>query len=115
MPAPLTWDPGDEFLTWDSPLDLRWDGDAPPNPNPQPKTMNEMNRVSATLSAADITAIKNAIAAIRAKLPFLVSLSNDDRKQLPKMAEKSSGFDDKCAPTWPATRSSSPALSMWPR
>jgi hypothetical protein len=62
--------------------------------NQQP--MSDMNRVSATLSAADITAIQDAITVILSKLPFLVSLSNDDRKLLPKMSDKSQGFDDKC-------------------
>jgi hypothetical protein len=66
------------------------------NNNQNNKTMSDMNRVSATLSAADITAIQDAITTILSKLPFLVSLSADDRKSLPKMSDKSQGFDDKC-------------------
>jgi hypothetical protein len=38
--------------------------------------------ISATLSAADIQAVKDAISAIEAKLPFRVTLTNDERKSL---------------------------------
>jgi hypothetical protein len=38
--------------------------------------------IDATLSAANITAIKDAIATITQNLPFLVSLTNDERKSL---------------------------------
>ena len=38
--------------------------------------------ISAQVSAADVTAVKNAVATIRAKLPFLVSLTADERKSL---------------------------------
>jgi len=38
--------------------------------------------IDATLSAADITAIKDALSAISQKLPFLVSLTNEERKGL---------------------------------
>ena len=38
--------------------------------------------ISATLSAADIQAVKDAISAIEAKPPFRVTLTNDERKSL---------------------------------
>jgi hypothetical protein len=43
------------------------------------------NRVSAGLIAADITAIKAAIATIKTKLPFLVGLTTAERQSIPKM------------------------------
>jgi hypothetical protein len=58
--------------------------------------MPKDNLISATISAEDIQAIKDAIAAIRSKLPFLLSLSPQERRELVKMGEKSIGFDEKC-------------------
>lgn len=40
--------------------------------------------ISAQLSAADIQAVKDAVAAIEQKLPFLVSLTADERKAIYK-------------------------------
>jgi len=59
--------------------------------------MQDMNRVSASMSAEDIAAINAAIQTIQSKLPFLVGLSDADRMALPKMADKSSAFHDKTA------------------
>jgi hypothetical protein len=47
------------------------------------------------LSQADRDAVMAAIATIKAKLPFLVDLSADDRKALPKMGDKSRAFVSK--------------------
>ena len=55
------------------------------------------NRISATILAADKTAILAAIATIRTKLPFLVNLTPAERQGLPKMADKTLAFDVKCA------------------
>lgn len=57
--------------------------------------MSDMNRISASLSAADITAISNAIQTIQSKLPFLIGLSDEDRRVMPKMKDKSEAFHDK--------------------
>ena len=51
------------------------------------KAMSESNRISATLLAAAITAINGAIATIRTNLPFLLSLTPDERKRLPKLGD----------------------------
>lgn len=51
--------------------------------------------ISAQLSQADRDAVMAAIATIKAKLPFLVDLSADDRKALPKMGDKSRAFVSK--------------------
>jgi hypothetical protein len=50
------------------------------------------NRVSATLSAEDRTAVLSAIDTIKQKLPFLVDLSPEDRRALPKAGDKSRAF-----------------------
>ena len=77
-PQPLFWDQGN----WDEGY---WDG-GPAN-NPTYKAMPESNRISATLAAAAITAINAAIDTIRTNLPFLLSLTTDERKALPKLGD----------------------------
>ncbi|MDX2096377.1 MAG: hypothetical protein SFW36_01255, partial [Leptolyngbyaceae cyanobacterium bins.59] len=51
--------------------------------------------ISATMTQADRDAVMDAVATIKAKLPFLVDLSPDDRKALPKMGDKSRAFVSK--------------------
>jgi len=59
--------------------------------------MADDNRVSANLTAAQITAILAAVQAIHAEVDsFTVSISSQDRQEIPKMGSKSVGFDDKC-------------------
>lgn len=58
--------------------------------------MSKDNRVSAALTAQDVTDILASVAAISAKLPFLINLSPQERRELPRMGDKSIGFDDKC-------------------
>jgi len=55
------------------------------------------NRISAVLAPADKTAVLAAIDTIRTKLPFLVNLSAEERRALPKMSDKTIAFDEKCA------------------
>ena len=50
------------------------------------------NRISATLSQADQQAVLSAINTIREKLPFLIDLSLEERKALPRLGDKSRGF-----------------------
>lgn len=50
------------------------------------------NKVSAALTPEVVTEIKSKISAIGAQLPFLISLSTDERKVLPKMGDRSLGF-----------------------
>jgi hypothetical protein len=50
------------------------------------------NRVSASLSQADQQAVLAAVNTIREKLPFLIDLTPDERRALPKMGESSRGF-----------------------
>ena len=51
--------------------------------------------ISAQLSQADRDAVMAAIATIKAKLPFLIDLSAEERKALPKMGDKSRAFVSK--------------------
>lgn len=48
--------------------------------------------IHASISPTDLQAIKEAIALIRAKMPFLVALSPDERRNLFKMGDKSLAF-----------------------
>ncbi|MBN3943989.1 MAG: hypothetical protein V7L21_07835 [Nostoc sp.] len=48
--------------------------------------------ISATLAQTERDAVLQAISTIKEKLPFLVDLSSDDRKTLPKMGDKSRAF-----------------------
>lgn len=50
------------------------------------------NRISAVLTDADKTAILAAIATIKTKLPFLITLEAKERKSLRKMASKRQGY-----------------------
>lgn len=50
------------------------------------------NRVSVSLSEADRQAVLSALATVREKLTFLVDLSPEERRGLPKMGERSQGF-----------------------
>ena len=50
------------------------------------------NRITATLSSADQQAVMAAINTIREKLPFLIDLTPEDKRTLPKMGDKSRAF-----------------------
>lgn len=50
------------------------------------------NRISATLSQADQQAVLAAINTIREKLPFLLDLTPDERRSLPKVGDSGHGF-----------------------
>ena len=48
--------------------------------------------ISAQVSEQTLTEIKTAVIVIREKLPFLVSLTQDERKRLPKAGQNSLAF-----------------------
>ncbi|TAF73862.1 MAG: hypothetical protein EAZ53_11395 [Bacteroidetes bacterium] len=50
------------------------------------------NNISVALPQADVDAIKAALATINSKLPFLINLTNEERKNLLKMGPKSIDF-----------------------
>ncbi len=53
------------------------------------------NQISATMTPADREAVLAAVATIKAKLPFLMNLTPEQRKSLPKMGDKSQAFVNK--------------------
>jgi len=53
------------------------------------------NRISTSLSPADREAIMAAVSTIREKLPFLMDLTVEERRSLPKMGDKSRAFVSK--------------------
>jgi len=56
-------------------------------------TMNNLNQ--ATLSEANQRDVMQAIATIRDKLSFLINLSKEERRSLPKMGDKTRIFVQK--------------------
>jgi hypothetical protein len=50
------------------------------------------NRISTQLSAADQAAVLAAVKTIRDKLPFLIDLTLEERRSLPRMGDKSRAF-----------------------
>jgi hypothetical protein len=57
--------------------------------------MSDDNRISASITAADIAAILTKIQEIRGLLPFMISLSDEGRKTIPKLGDKTMGFHEK--------------------
>ena len=53
------------------------------------------NRISAALTQTDREAVMDAITTIKTRLPFLIDLTADERKALPKMGDKSRAFVSK--------------------
>lgn len=56
--------------------------------------MADDNRISAALTSASVTAIQEAIQTIRTKLPFLLSLTNEERRKLPKLGDNRLALDE---------------------
>jgi hypothetical protein len=54
------------------------------------------NRVSATLNADDRKSILNAIDTIKQAMPFLIHLTKEERKSLPKSGDRGRGFMLNC-------------------
>ncbi|MDX9724229.1 MAG: hypothetical protein RBU37_26005 [Myxococcota bacterium] len=59
--------------------------------------MSAINRVSAELSSETEESILVELAHLRKSMPFLLSLSSEDRIELLKMSSKSVGFVQSCA------------------
>ena len=53
------------------------------------------NRVSASLGDAERTALLGAIAKLKSSLPFLIDLTPEERRALPKLGDKSRAFVSK--------------------
>ena len=52
----------------------------------------QVNRVSAQLGEAERQGVFDAIQTIRQKLPFLIDLTPEERRTLPRIGDKSRGF-----------------------
>jgi hypothetical protein len=84
MPQPLTWNSN---LVWNAPGAV-WNGNvASPNP-----TMTNDNKISASISAQDMTDIMAAFATIKAKLPFLINLSPEEKRRMPNISTERGGM-----------------------
>lgn len=96
MATALTWDSTSNgtVLTWDSPA-LTWDGALPQTPS-NPHMPND-NRISAEVTAANVTAIMTKLTEINGLLPFLINLTKQERIELPKLGSASLAFDEQCA------------------
>ena len=57
--------------------------------------MPDYNRISAELIDQDIAELRALVTAARSKLPFLIGLTTQERKELAKLGEKTVGFDEK--------------------
>ena len=58
--------------------------------------MPEDNRIAIQIPEADVTEINAAIETLKTKLqPYLIALTPEDRKMLPKMSDKTIPFVDK--------------------
>ena len=86
--------PNGEPLRWDTP-GARWDGtveEVMAALNPPDTTMSTQNLVSAALTAQAVTNITTAIATIRTNLPFLLSLNDNQRRQLQNVTDATQGI-----------------------
>jgi hypothetical protein len=58
--------------------------------------MGNENRISITISPEDKTAIEAAVTTLKTKLqPYLIALTNEERRAIPKVNEKTFSFMDK--------------------
>jgi hypothetical protein len=101
MPEPLRFDmilPNGQPLRWDMGPEFRWDGNVPEfltNPHIH---MPSDNLISAEMTAAAVTAVNDAIATIRTNLPFLVSLTNAERRSKAKLGDGRVALDEDAYP-----------------
>ena len=86
MPQPLTWNSN---LVWNAPGAM-WNGFvAQPH-----QTMSNDNKISASISAQDMTDIMAAFATIKAKLPFLINLTPAEKRRMPNISTERGGMVD---------------------
>jgi hypothetical protein len=56
--------------------------------------MPDDNRISAELAASALTTIQQAVQTIRTNMPFLLSLTNEERRSLPKLGDNRLALDE---------------------
>ena len=54
--------------------------------------MSKTNKVSTAVKAEDLTAMLDAIAVLKEKLPYLITLLPDEKKEMLKMGDKTFAF-----------------------
>lgn len=93
MPTPLTWDSN---LAWDTNQPgIAWDAMAATPQSNRP--MASDNRISLEITAAQKTAIVDAVTALKAALQgIIINLTKEERQSLPKVGDKTLAFDEKC-------------------
>lgn len=57
--------------------------------------MSQVNQISAVMPQADVDAVLAAIATIKTKMPFLISLTAEERQGMVKMGDKTVAFVNK--------------------
>lgn len=96
MPEPedLTWDmtlPDGQPLRFDMGPEFTWDGKVPARYYTSTSSTSMPNLISATLAAGDLTTILANLAANHDLMPFLLSLSAEQRQKLFKAGAKRAG------------------------
>lgn len=93
MPQLLAWDSG---LVWDSSTPgITWD--AVVSTIPSSPIMASDNRISIEITPAQKTIIVDAVAALKTALDgIIINLTKEERQSLPKIADKTLAFDEKC-------------------
>jgi hypothetical protein len=85
MPQPLTWS---NNLVWNS--GAVWNGFVASTTH----IMTNDNKISASLSAQDMTDIMAAFDTIESKLPFLINLTMADKRRMPTIGTERGGMVD---------------------
>jgi hypothetical protein len=84
MPQPLTWNSN---LVWNAPGAV-WNGSVASSNH----IMTNDNKISASIPAQDMTDIMAAFATIKAKLPFLINLSMEEKRRMPNIGTERGGM-----------------------
>jgi hypothetical protein len=88
MSQPFTWSSN---LVWNAPGAV-WNGST--NVSNPTKPMTNDNKISASLTAQDMTDMMAAFAVIKAKLPFLINLTAAEKRRMPNISTERGGMVD---------------------
>jgi len=86
MSQPLTWNSN---LVWNAPGAV-WNGSVASSNH----IMTNDNKISASIPAQDMTDIMAAFATIKAKLPFLINLTPEEKRRMPNIGTERGGMLD---------------------
>jgi hypothetical protein len=85
MPQPLTWN---QNFVWNA-QGAVWNGHVA---SPTYTKMSNDNKISASISAQDMTDIMAAFATIKTKLPFLINLTQAEKRRMPNIGTERGGM-----------------------